>query len=589
MYKQSSWIILMVFFLFACQSENKQGIVINQSSLEQSIITALDYQPNIIWLVAEDMSPYIPAYGDSTITTPNLDRLAAEGICYTNVYTPAAVCAPSRYSLITGRYPSSDGAQHHRTTFGTNLEELGLQNYEVIPPKGVRMYSEIMREHGYYCTNNSKTDYQFYQTVMGWDDSSNAAHWRNRPEGNPFLSVFNFDITHESQFFEAQSTYKMRFYDNFPNPEGKYGWATPTDSTHWLLPDSIKNFPVPPYLPQTEAVINDFKTMYNNLMVMDEQVGIILDQLEEDNLLESTIIIWCTDHGGPLPRQKRSLKDSGIKVPMMIRYPDGRGAGTTDNQLISFIDFAPTLMSWANIQPPAYLQGRAFAGHYENKEKRSYVHAAADRFDNKYDMSRAVKNKRYKYIRNFNLNEPYYLDLRYRNKITTMQELHRLKEEDGLDEIQMQWFSVTKPKEELYDTWNDPHEINDIAHDEAYTKVLAELREECDLWMKKINDKGFMSEEENILSFWPNLIQPKVDSPKIFLTESGYEITCETEGATIGYQLVEEGEELSKTWTIYTEPIKVGNENKRLIAIADRAGWKVSEIKFDLWQNPTIR
>ena len=506
-------------------------------------------QPNIIWLVAEDMSPVIPSFGDSTIVTPNLSRLAAEGIRYTNVFSVSGVCSPSRAALATGMYPTRIGATHMRNSGSVKFLPEGIFPYEAMPPAEVKMHSEYLRRIGYYCTNNSKEDYQFKKTLTAWDESSPKAHWRNKKPGQPFFAIFNFGVCHESRI-----------------------WAKAEDSL-WV--DADLEVPIPPYLPDNEVGRRDVRRMYSNVLEMDYQVGEILKQLEEDGYLNNTIIVWYSDHGGPLPRQKRLLYDSGLKVPMIIRYPDQSGAGEIENRLISFIDFKPTLLSMAGIEPPEYIDGRAFAGQFEDPLKRKYIHGAGDRFDERVDRIRAVRDQQFKYLRNFIPDKGYYLAIKYREQMPIMQELLRMRDQGELDEYQSQWFRESKPEEELFDTYNDPYELNNLADDPAYREKLKELREECDRWMVETSDMGLIPELEYINRIWPGGVQPETMAPEIEKTDKGYMITCKTEGASIGYQILSGKEEAGKRWHVYAGPIELGRRDK-LVAVAHRIGYKPS-------------
>ncbi len=506
-------------------------------------------QPNILWLVTEDLSPYIPAFGDSTIVTPNLSRLAAEGVCYTNAFSVSGVCAPSRAALATGMYPTRIGATHMRTMGNIKFLPEGIVPYEALPSAGVKMHSEYLRMAGYYCSNNPKEDYQFTKTLTAWDESSSKAHWRNKKEGQPFFAIFNFQVTHESQI-----------------------WSRAEDSL-WVDPDLEVN--IPPYLPDNEVGQRDMRRMYSNIAMMDYQVGEILKQLEEDGYLDNTIIFWYGDHGGPLPRQKRLLYESGVKVPLIVRYPDKRNAGETDDRLVSFIDFKPTILSLAGIEPPDYLDGRAFAGEFEAPTKRKYVHGAADRFDAQYDNIRMVRDNRYKYLRNYRPEQGYYLAVKYREQMAVMQELLRMRDAGELDDYQAQWFRTFKPEEELFDTWQDPHELKSLAADPAYAEKLEELRKECDRWIAETGDMGLMPEQEYIERIWPDGIQPITLDPLI--SQQGQQITlrCETEGASIGYQLLSDDQQPGDSWTVYTEPFDL-DEGESFVVIADRIGYKPS-------------
>ena len=538
----------------------------------------VDLKPNIIWLVAEDLSPYLPSFGDSTIVTPNLDRLAEEGVRYSNVFSVSGVCAPSRSAIVTGMYPTSIGAHHMRTlSQQPAAKEKGLINYEVVPPPNVKMVSQILRENGYYCTNNKKEDYQFYKSVLAWDESSIFAHWRNRPEDSKFFSVFNFGVTHESNLWDPW--YRQFDLDPFP-PDRDVGkwWEQFSGIEKPLYVSKDINFNIPPYLPDNITVRNDMMRMYSNIVEMDEKVGLIIDQLEEDGLLEETIIVFYTDHGGPLPRQKRLLYDSGIKVPMIIRYPNKVRAGQIDERMISFVDFAPTLLSMVEIEPPDYYHGLPFEGLFKSKNDRKFIHAAADRFDEYYDQIRAVRDKQYKYLRNYNTDKPYYLPLEYRERMNSMQELLLLEKEGKLNENQMQWFRKSKPEEELFDTFSDPHELRNLAREPNFEKKLIELRKECDRWIQNTNDKGFMLETDLIETFWPDKNQPKTADPMVTIIDGLLHITCETDGAGIGYRYRPSDIKPHLGWRPYTKPFKVDGKQE-VELISHRIGFLPSQIK----------
>ena len=532
---------------------------------------------NVVWLVAEDLGPYIPSFGDSTVETPNLDRLANEGVTYTNVYSVSGVCSPSRAAIVTGMYPSSIGAHHMRTLYQQpEGKRRGLINYEVVPPVDVKMVSQILRENNYYCTNNSKEDVQFHPSKLAWDESSVYAHWRNRPKDKPFFSIFNFGVTHESNLWNPfHRTYDLM---EFPPPRSLFEWWKGFEGLKKrLYVDKDLDVDIPPYLPDTEIVRNDIRRMYSNIIEMDKHVGLILNQLEEDGMIDQTIIVWYTDHGGPLPREKRLLYDSGLHVPMIIRYPNKENAGQKDDQLISFVDLAPTLLSMLNISIPEYMQGRAFAGLHEDKNKRKYIHAGSDRLDGYYDMIRAVRDKNFKYLKNFQPEKGYYLPLDYREKMASMQELLRLQREGKLNSEQRQWFRTSKPVEELFDLENDSFELNNLAQNKDYKEKLIELRQECKRWMEKIDDKGFIPETQLINQFWPQKIQPITMNPIVNEDGKKISIMSQTEGAAIGYKYKGEDMDPWTGWRPYLLPIQI-KENEVLEIIAHRIGYLPSEI-----------
>jgi N-sulfoglucosamine sulfohydrolase len=564
-------VAVMSLFIAACHNETKADIsnVPNYSEVQ------LPGQPNILWLVTEDMGAYIPPFGDSTIQTPNLSRLADEGIIYPNLYSVSGVCAPSRAAIATGMYPSGIGANNMRT--GSNTKQTGLRAYEAIPPGYVKMLSEMLRKQGYYCTNNYKEDYQFKAPVTAWDESSPYAHWRNRDKDQPFYAVFNFTETHESGLFDP---YGFRYIETRHYHEGDttYTWKSgrmTEDETPVHVAKDIQ-FPIPPYLPNTEVVRRDMWKEYNNIAEMDRQVGAVLKQLEDDGLLENTIIFFYGDHGGPYPRQKRLIYDSGLNTPMIIRLPGKQLAGTKDEQLISFIDFAPTLLSLVGVNPPNYLQGQAFMGKYTAPQKRKYIHAAADRFDEVTDVIRAVRDKRFKYIRNYRPEQGYYLPLAYREQIPTMQELLRLRDEGKLNSIQAQWFRESKPAEELFDCDADPNELHNLAGNPDYQGKLDELSAEMDRWIEAIGDQPNLPEAELIEQLWNGAeTQPVTADPIIKYSDGKVGITCETEGASIGYRIIGEDGNVPESWTIYEGPFEVP-QNTKLQVKAHRIGFNPS-------------
>lgn len=569
----NNFLSLSIIFLCSClillscgKTENKTDSIVISDSLSQD----LNSKPNILWIVAEDLSEYIPSFGDSTVVTPNISKLAAEGVCYDNFYAPHPVCAPARAAIITGMYANSIGASHMRTgpwyggrpsqesieNYEKNAMPSGIRAYEAIPFHEVKMFTEYLRKEGYYCTNNSKEDYQFVKTPTAWDESSNKAHWRNRAPNQPFFSVINIGVTHESQIWKKQK-----------------------DSL-WV--DNNLEVPVPPYLPDTEVAKKDIRRMYSNVKEMDAQVGEIIKELKEDGLLENTIIFWYTDHGGPLPRQKRLLYDSGIKVPMMIRFPNPQQWDQRDDRMISFIDLAPTLLSLANIQPPQYMQGKAFLGGYKRELEPKYVFGAADRFDETTDHVRSVRDKKFKYIKYYDREKSMFLEVAYRNQMPIMQELLRLKKEGNLNKEQALWFREKKPNEELFDIQNDPYELHDLSQDPSYKLTLEEMRRACENWIDDINDTGLIPEEELIAKIHPLGIQPQTEAVQVKKRNNSIELLSNTTGASIGYKILKDGvnpDDIS--WMIYSEPMTL-HPDEKLLAIAHRIGYLPSEIlKYD--------
>lgn len=513
--------------------------------------------PNIVWIVAEDLSGFIPSFGDSTVETPNISRLVEEGVKYTRFFSPSGVCAPSRAAIATGMYPTRIGAHHMRTGpwFRFTTTERAIENYprdayEAMPPEGVHMLSTYLREAGYYCSNNPKEDYQFRSEMVAWDESSFQAHWKKRAPGQPFYAIFNLDNTHESMI-----------------------WRKAKDS---LLVSPTLEVPVLPYLPDTEVAKNDLRRLYSNIVEMDRRVGDIMSELDSAGLLENTIVFWYTDHGGPLPRMKRTVYDAGIHSPLIVRFPKRQLAGKVDTQLLSFIDLKPTTLSLAGIKPPDYVDGKAWLGEFTDPTPRKYVFSAADRFDNWTDKIRAVRDHRYKLIRYYNLDQPYYLPVRYRETMPIMQELLRLRDAGELTPEQALWFRRTKDSIEFFDTWNDPHELNNIADDPTYADKIDEMRAELDVWIRNTQDKGMMTEEQYVESIWPNGEQPKTADPIAVLTDSMIFLSSSTPMTHIGYQWARTRDSLSRRWTIYKEPIGLTADS--LFYRAHRIGYKPSNL-----------
>ena len=554
-------LMICLFILCGCNQQITNTVTPNEAVISGD--TSLERR-NILWIVAEDLSHYLPMFGDSTIQTPYLSRLAAEGVCYDNFFTPAAVCAPARSAIAMGMYPTTLGSNHMRTgpwyksgmaqSFIDNYSENslpdGVNAYEAIAPQGARMMSEYLRMEGYYCSNNAKEDYQFQKTITAWDESSQDAHWRNRKGDQPFFSIFNVGITHESQI-----------------------WARQKDSL-WV--DEDLDVTVPPYLPDTEIGRRDVRQLYSNIKQMDAQVGKILNELEEDGLLDNTIIFWYTDHGGPLPRQKRLLYDSGIHVPMIIRFPDKEKAGTRNDDLVSFIDLAPTILSVAGIEPQAHFEGNAFLGEYARDRQADYVFAAADRFDGMYDAVRAVRDKRYKLIEYLQPEKPMLLKVAYREQMPIMGELHRLKDEGKLTKEQALWYRDTKPAFEFFDAWTDPHELNDLYEDNTHRDKIAELKEALHKWKSKAPDPHLQDEKKYIKQLWPDGDKPVCANPVVY-NQNGVVSLHMDDDSSIGYQIIKEGESLSASWSVYTNPITLDVGDKLAIQ-TDRVGYTPSDV-----------
>lgn len=481
------------------------------SASAQSLTKGSSKHPNILWITCEDISPYIGAYGFKEVSTPNIDKLAKEGVRYKKVYTVAGVCAPSRSAIITGMYPMSIGTQHMRT--GGDPKYQPVPPYSAVIPSYVKCFPEYLRKAGYYCTNNEKQDYQFDAPVTVWDENGPGASFRNRQGSKPFFAVFNFFITHESQLFSRKDSLLVD-------------------------PDSVT---VPPLYQDTKTVRHDIARMLTNIERMDEEVGDLLQMLKNDGLYNNTIIFFFSDHGGSLPWTKRELLERGTHIPFVIRWPGGAHAGETNDDLVSAIDFAPTVLSLAGITPPAHLQGHAFLGP-QKKNPRKYVYAARDRMDTEYDRVRMVRDSQYMYLYNYMPEKPYYQNIEYRLSIPMMKELLTLRDEGKLDSNQAQWFA-TKPVEELYDVNSDPYAFHNLATDTQYKSKLEELRKVFQNWTKTVGDKSSMPESDMITEMWNGAAKPPVTAmPQVGAAKGGIVLKCATAGASIGYRIVQAGQ-----------------------------------------------
>ena len=425
-----------------------------------AILHAADERPNILWITSEDNGPHLGCYGDRYADTPNLDRLAARGMIFLNAWSNAPVCAPARTTIIAGMYAASTGSQHMRSM--TRL------------PDGMKMYPQYLREAGYYCTNNRKEDYNLQKPGKVWDESSRKAHWKNRKPGQPFFAVFNHTVSHESQIRRRP---------------------------HTLVHDPAK-VRIPAYHPDTPQVRRDWAQYYDKLTEMDALVGRNLKELEEAGLADETIIFYYGDHGSGMPRSKRWPYDSGLHVPLIVYVPpkfrhlapDGYKPGGRADALVSFVDLAPTLLSLAGIKPPEHMQGRAFMGPYK-QPAREYNYGFRGRMDERYDMIRSVRDRRYIYIRNYMPHRIYGQYVSYMFQTPTTQVWKRLYDEGRLSPPQT-YFWETKPPEELYDLHSDPDEVHNLADSPAHRPILDRLRRALREHLLEIRDLGFLPEGE---------------------------------------------------------------------------------------------
>jgi N-sulfoglucosamine sulfohydrolase len=418
-------------------------------------------RPNFVWIVAEDISPNLGCYGDKDAITPNLDRLASQGARFTRCFTHAPVCAPSRSGLVTGMYPTTIGSHHMRST----LKE---------PPA---TFMEELRKAGYFVAWPGKTDFNFNPPKAAFDSTQN---WMTKGElKQPFFAFINLFVTHESQIRVPKATYEK--------------------NTARLKPSERRDpakVALPPYYPDAPEVRRDVATYHENITAMDYQVGDILKWLDDKKLADNTVVFFFGDHGWGMPRGKRWLYDSGLHVPFLVRWPGVIRPGTVRDDLAAFLDFAPTVLSIAGVKPLERMQGQLVLG--EGAKPRKYVFAARDRMDETFDRTRSVRDDRFKYIRNYYPELPYAQHILYMDEMPTMKVWRQWAAEGKLKGPQALFFAPTKPKEELYDTQADPHEVHNLADDPAHADKLKELRAALDQWVKETKDLGEIPEDELI-------------------------------------------------------------------------------------------
>jgi len=522
-------------------------------------------QFNILWLSCEDIDPVLGCYDVKGIKTPNIDRLANDGIRYTHAYSTVGVSAPSRSSIITGMYPVSIGTHNMRTS-STNINYKGVEGesydafqavtgksgrnipgYSAVPDAQVKCFTEYLRAAGFYCTNNAKCDYQFYPPFTAWDENSNTADFSHRPAGMPFFSVYNHEVTHESRI-----------------------WL---NADHPMLADT-GTISIPAYYPDITIVKKDIGRKYSNIEELDSQIGEWLERLEKEGLLDKTIIFFWSDHGGPLLRQKRAVGNTGLHVPLIVRFPDKRMAGTVNEDVVSLMDLGPTVLSLAGIQPPEYMQGKAFLGTYSDPVKREANYGSADRFDEVYDFSRSVIDGRFSYIRNFEPGLPLIYRNKYREQIEMTQKLIEMNRNGELKGGAAYIFRESRDVEELYDLVKDPDEVHNLASEPQYWDQLLKMRKQLAEWQLDVNDRGLIDEYNLVQLFWPGLVQPETEKAVITMEKGIVKLSCVTEGASIGYQA--DDQIGTERWMLYNKPLNM-KKGQKLIVRAKRIGYKISE------------
>jgi uncharacterized sulfatase len=427
-------------------------------------------RPNVLWLTCEDMSCNLGCYGDKDAITPHLDALAKQSVRYTHAFSGAPVCAPSRSTLILGMYASTAGSHYMRC--------------QAPLPKEIRCFPEYLRAAGYYCTNNVKEDYNFRKPAGTWDASSNKAHYRDRKKDQPFFAVFNNTVTHESQNRAPKAQYEKQT-------------ARLTEKER----HDPKKIAIPPFHPDTPEVRKDRAQHFDLITAMDKWVGDHLAALDKAGLADDTIVFFFSDHGVGLPRGKRWLYDTGWRVPLLVRFGKNFAhlapmkPGSVTDRLVSFVDFGPTVLSLCGAKIPDTMQGIPFLGAKAGKDREA-VFGIRDRMDERNDCTRAVRDKRFKYIRNYHPYKPWAQTLEYMELMPTMRSWRKLAAEGKLKGAPALWMRPTKPFEELYDTEDDPHELVNLAGEKKHQKTLERMRKLHLHWHRETRDLALMPEAE---------------------------------------------------------------------------------------------
>ena len=392
-------------------------------------------RPNILWILAEDLGPQLHCYGYPIVNTPNLDQFASEGARFARAFTTAPVCSASRSAFNTGVYQTTTGAHNHRSH--------RKDGYAL--PNGVELITERLRRQGYFTANilkvtdevsgAGKTDFNF-TAPKPFD----GTHWRERKAGQPFFAQINFRETHKGPAFKEARTQKKL-----------------------VDPASI---PLPPYYADHPVIRDEMANYLDTVNLLDRKVGVLLEELKKDGLLDQTVIFFMGDNGRCLLRGKQWLYDAGIHVPMMLRWPGVVKPATVREDPVLSLDMTATTLMAAGIPLPELFHGRPLygKGHGAEGKQRDYIVAARDRCDMTVDRIRCVRDKQYKYIRNFMPERPYtqfnnYIETQY----PTLNVMKKLHAEGKLNTTQQLFMAPRKPDVEFYDVVADPHEVNNLA------------------------------------------------------------------------------------------------------------------------------
>lgn len=464
--------------------------------LVPSPVFAQKAKPNILWIIAEDMGPELGCYGTPEVKTPALDQLAADGVRYTRAFTVTGVCSTSRSSFMTGMYAMSIGAHNHRSHRTDNFPL----------PAGVRVITDWLRPAGYTTANikqltadkklgkfhkgTGKTDWNFtYQSPVDPKlKPFDTANWDDLKNNQPFYAQINFSETHRGAAWDNA-------HKEIPEAD-------------WIDPAKVA---IPPYYPDHPVTRAVWAQYLNTVMAVDKKVAFIREQLKRDGLDKNTVVVFLSDHGRAMPRGKQWVYDSGLSIPLIIHWPEGNPdlpppahyqRGTVNGQLIESIDLSATTLALARVEKPAKMQGRIFLGDHKEAD-RQYAFGGRDRGDETVFMIRTVRDQRYRYLRNKYPERPFLQLNRYKEKqypiIGLMRDLHSQGKLTGPPAVLM---APSRPPEELYDTQEDPWEINNLIDSPDHAEIKSQLSKALDAWMDRIDDQGRIPEPKEVTDYW---------------------------------------------------------------------------------------
>ena len=436
--------------------------------------TAAD-RPNVVWIIGDDLGCELSCYGYPGVRTPNMDRLASESVTFTQFHTTAPVCSASRSAFNTGIYQTTTGTHNHRSH--------RKDGYRL--PDGVRLVSHRFRDAGYFTCNvlafaegmrgTGKTDFNFTPESAPFE----GTHWNQRKPGQPFYAQINFLAPHKGPAFVEARQQKV-------------------------LVDPAR-VALPPYYPDHPLVRDEVANYLDAVQMLDRQVGVLLEKLKQDGLLDNTAIFLFGDNGRCLLRGKQWLYDYGTRVPLMVRWPGMAKAGVVRDEPCVALDLTATSLAAAGIPIPQYFHGRPLFG--KAARPRDFIVTARDRCDMTVHHIRAVRDRRYKYIRNFDPQTPYaeynqYIETSY----PTLGVLKKLHAEGKLNAAQELWMAPRKPAVEFYDTRSDPFEVTNLAADSAHGKLVEQFSRRLDAWIAETEDVGGAPEPPDELDqAWGNL------------------------------------------------------------------------------------